>query len=123
MARDDGAICPVCGKEFFPYPQHVYRRPTGMRVCSYSCMLKAQAIEVPKKGRVRYTVYCPDGFVAKSLNQAGKHMGITADRVLWMVKKGKIRYERYEIEKRRKSLGTKTNNRASKQRIKRGREA
>jgi hypothetical protein len=31
-------------------------------------------------------------------------MGITADRVLWMVKKGKIRYERFEIEKKEEEL-------------------
>ena len=37
--------CPVCGKTFVPAPYHVYKeagRAKTRKVCSYSCMLKAE---------------------------------------------------------------------------------
>lgn len=34
-------ICPVCGKEFYPALQHVYKNSKGKKVCSYSCARKS----------------------------------------------------------------------------------
>lgn len=33
--------CPVCGKNFIPAPEHIYRDGTS-KVCSWSCQLKAE---------------------------------------------------------------------------------
>ena len=42
--------CPVCGKDFIPAAQHVYRdKHRKYLVCSYSCMLESQR----RKGKVR----------------------------------------------------------------------
>ena len=90
-------ICPVCGKEFCPTPLHVYK-VEGKKVCSYSCMLNGKEA-IPKTRRVRYTVYCPDGYVAKSLSDAGAHMGKTAGAVRWMVYKGELKCETHPIGK------------------------
>lgn len=36
-------ICPVCGKEFVPAPDHVYKvTKSGAPVCSYHCMMDAR---------------------------------------------------------------------------------
>ena len=35
----DIRICPVCGKEFLPTEEWVYKR-AGKRLCSYTCMRK-----------------------------------------------------------------------------------
>ena len=37
------AICPVCQKEFFPAPMHVYKdeRNRSKLVCSYPCRLRS----------------------------------------------------------------------------------
>lgn len=92
-------VCPVCGKEFYPTPLHVYKLGTKKKkVCSYTCMLKAKS--KPKKEPVRYTVYCPDGYVAQSLAEAGRHMGIEAAMVHWMIQKGKLEYETRPFGKR-----------------------
>lgn len=104
MARDDGGICPVCGKRFFPYPQHVYKdKRTKNRVCSYPCMLNS---EVPKKDgrkeRFRYTVYCPDGYIASSTSDAGRHMGIKAGAVQWLIRKGELKSEKRPYSERSK---------------------
>ena len=33
-------VCPVCGKEFIPAPQHVYKvTKWSPPVCSYHCMM------------------------------------------------------------------------------------
>lgn len=32
----EGTICPKCGKEFFPYPQHIYKCGSK-RYCSWTC--------------------------------------------------------------------------------------
>jgi hypothetical protein len=43
-----GRICPVCGKEFFPTPEHVYKiyffRKGYVLTCSYSCHRKIKAV-------------------------------------------------------------------------------
>jgi hypothetical protein len=33
--------CPVCGKLFSPAPQHIYKNPKGVKVCSYTCARKS----------------------------------------------------------------------------------
>ena len=39
--------CPVCGKSFIPYPEHVYKdkRNSGKRVCSWSCVCKSERLK------------------------------------------------------------------------------
>ena len=105
MARDDGAICPVCGKQFFPYPQHVFKdKRTKKKVCSYSCILNSKVSKKDeRKERVRYTVYCPDGYVAMSTADAGKDMGITAGAVQHLIHKGKLKYEKRPYSERSKT--------------------
>ena len=87
-------ICPVCGKEFFPTPLHVYRLSSGgKKVCSYTCLLKGREGVTSKKGRVRYTVFCPDGYVAQSAAEAARHIGIEEGKVHSMIKTGKLKHE------------------------------
>ena len=46
--------CPVCGKEFLPAPQHVYKLAGGKRlVCSYSCELRSMREREEKKKKQR----------------------------------------------------------------------
>lgn len=35
--KDTSRECPVCGKIFTPAPQHIYKNPKGVKVCSYTC--------------------------------------------------------------------------------------
>lgn len=39
--------CPVCGKTFFPFPEHVYKdhRNRSRNVCSYSCVLRSERLK------------------------------------------------------------------------------
>lgn len=39
--------CPVCGKTFFPFPEHVYKdaRDKSRNVCSWSCTLKSERLK------------------------------------------------------------------------------
>lgn len=32
--------CPVCGKEFYTTPLHVYKDTSGNKLCSWSCLCK-----------------------------------------------------------------------------------
>lgn len=43
------AICPVCGKKFFYYPEYIYKIYSNgyKRVCSWNCQMKWE------KGRKR----------------------------------------------------------------------
>ena len=43
--------CPLCGKEFFPHAEHVYKdyRKRTRNVCSYSCVLKSQRLREEEK--------------------------------------------------------------------------
>ena len=52
------ATCPVCGKVFYPSPEHVYHMPASKaRVCSYHCMVEAERRhEANKKPRGRKRV-------------------------------------------------------------------
>ena len=94
MIKTDFCICPVCGKEFIGYPNHAYRGKGGKKVCTYSCMLKAKAAKDDGRAvRVRYTVFCPDGYVAKSTGDAARHMGIKPAAVLWLVHSNQLKHE------------------------------
>lgn len=45
-------VCPICKKEFFPAPYHVYkdaRTHHGALVCSYSCMTESERIRDGKR--------------------------------------------------------------------------
>ena len=70
-----GTICPICGKEFFPYPEHVYR-VGGKRYCSWTCYNRRK--EVAKRKWKAIEQYTLNGvFVRRfdSANQAAEHMG------------------------------------------------
>lgn len=43
--------CPVCGKEFYPTREWVYRDKVGIVYCSYKCMRVVQKREAQKKER------------------------------------------------------------------------
>lgn len=46
------AICPICGKEFFPTPEWVYNDGNGGKVCSWHCHCEAKRIrEAAEKAR------------------------------------------------------------------------
>lgn len=46
-------VCPVCGKEYVPAPQHVYKVKHRL-VCSWGCLRKAEKeAEARKVKRVR----------------------------------------------------------------------
>ncbi len=32
--------CPICGKEFYTTPLHVYKDSSGKKLCSWSCLCK-----------------------------------------------------------------------------------
>ena len=61
MSKDLGfgidAKCPVCGKEFNYYHQHVYKRIVNNRTvhyCSYTCFRKSEKeIEEKRKNKRR----------------------------------------------------------------------
>lgn len=37
--------CPICGKEFHPAPQHVFKDPQENKlICTYSCYLRAMRL-------------------------------------------------------------------------------
>lgn len=60
-------ICPICGKHFFPTPEHVYKN--GKKVfCSYTCFLKGktQAGAFSKK----VSQYALDGTLIKTFDSA-----------------------------------------------------
>lgn len=72
----DGTICPKCGKEFFPYPNHAYTA-NGKRYCCWTCYLHRNE----KKKRKNYKVveqYTLDGKFVRSfdsVNKAAEFMG------------------------------------------------
>lgn len=78
----EGTICPVCGKEFFPFPEHAYKAG-GKRYCSWTCLNHRND---GKAGR-RYKAveqYTLDGvFVKKfeSANKAAEIMGCCPETI------------------------------------------
>lgn len=44
--------CPVCGKEFYTTPLHVYKDTSGKKLCSWSCLCEyRKQYEVGKQDR------------------------------------------------------------------------
>lgn len=42
--------CPVCGKSFFAYPEHVYKdKRTKRLVCSWGCVCKSERLKEEAK--------------------------------------------------------------------------
>ena len=36
-------ICPICNKEYYPAPLHIYKiKSTGELVCSYNCQVASE---------------------------------------------------------------------------------
>ena len=71
----EGTICPNCGKEFFPFPEHAYKA-NGKRYCSWTCLNHRN----DSKKRIYKVVeqYTLDGeFVRsfESVNKASEYMG------------------------------------------------
>ena len=90
----EGAICPKCGKEFFPYPEHVYTAK-GKRYCSWSCFNHRNEgkIKIARAYKCKIVQqYTLDGKFLKeykSANQAAEYMGCTANAIR-NVCKGKV---------------------------------
>ena len=80
----EGTICPKCGKEFFPYPEHVYTAKKK-RYCSWSCFNhrdEAKRVRVYKSKMVQQ--FTLDGKLIrefKSVNQAAEYMGCSAQTI------------------------------------------
>lgn len=71
-------ICPVCGKEFYPAPMHVYKAGEKL-VCSYSCMLKYQSEKKTDRRSKIVGQYNMNGdliAIYSSVSQAMKSTGI-----------------------------------------------
>ena len=71
----EGTICPKCGKEFFPYPEHVYKAGSK-RYCSWTCFNHRSERKAKKyKAVEQYTL---EGVFVRyfdSVNQAAETMG------------------------------------------------
>ena len=48
-------ICPVCGKNFVPAGQHMYKDArTNSLVCSWTCMLKSERLKEAQSSELKY---------------------------------------------------------------------
>lgn len=47
------AKCPICGKTFYPTPEHAYRdkRSPYKKVCSWGCVRKSERLKEANKQR------------------------------------------------------------------------
>lgn len=75
-------ICPVCGKEFYPAPMHVYKAGDKL-ACSYSCAVMYRRLAEEKPNRRSKTVaqYSMDGTLLAtylSVSKAQKSTGINS---------------------------------------------
>ena len=43
--------CPICGKDFHPAPQHIYKISGNKVVCSYTCMRAWEKKNLPIRRR------------------------------------------------------------------------
>lgn len=101
MLDKDANICPICGKEFYPHPEWVYRMNYGMTyVCSYKCTLEAErrqeasAKEARRKNRIKNSKYkyvFPDGYEAFGLHDACEHAKLTMKTIQYHLSTGKIK--------------------------------
>lgn len=77
----EGTICPKCGKEFFPTPEHVYKE-NRLRWCSWSCFSRRK-----EKKRKQYKIveqYTLEGVFIRdfdSANQAAEYMGCATQTI------------------------------------------
>ena len=79
----EGTICPVCGKEFFPYPEHVYSA-SGKRYCSWTCFTHRSEGKQRRKKYKTVEQYTLDGVFIRafdSVNQAAEFMGCCANTI------------------------------------------
>lgn len=79
-----GTICPICGKEFFPYPEHVYSA-NGRRYCSWTCYKTGK--ETKTKTVRKYKAveqYSANGkYIGEfeSANQAAEYIGCCPETI------------------------------------------
>lgn len=80
----EGVICPECGKEFFPFPEHAYKFG-GMRLCSWSCLnSRRKKAKSGRRGIKRVEQYTLDGELVRvfdSVNQAAEYMGCCPETI------------------------------------------
>ena len=65
----DGAICPKCGKEFFPTPVHAYKHG-GKRYCSWTCLNHRD--EKPRKSLKHVEQYTLNGVFIREFASAAE---------------------------------------------------
>ena len=66
----DGTICPKCGKEFFPYPEHAYK-VGSKRYCSWTC-LNHRNDGIQKKSLKIVEQYTLNGVFVREFESAAK---------------------------------------------------
>ena len=80
----DGTICPKCGKEFFPYPDHVYK-VGSQRYCSWTCFSHRDDEKPPKQYHYKAVEqYTLDGEYLRefeSAKKAAEFIGCTASAI------------------------------------------
>lgn len=69
-------ICPICGKEFYPAPMHVYKAGEKL-VCSYSCMLKYQSEKKTDRRSKTVAQYRMDGTLLATYPSVSKAQKLT----------------------------------------------
>lgn len=63
------AICPICGKEFFPTLEWAYKKGSK-RYCSYSCLNKSREGIKRRKGLRYVEQYTEDGELVRTYDSA-----------------------------------------------------
>lgn len=80
-----GRTCPICGKEFFPTSDWVYRSG-GRQVCSWSCELRGRKPDMRRLNKREKAVEMlnRDGVLIRcfiSASEAAKCMGFSPDAI------------------------------------------
>ena len=82
-----GKICPKCGKEFYPVPEHVYK-DRRISYCSWTCFIHRD--EIPKKVRWKPVMQLTlDGEPIRefqSANQAAEWVGTSVAYIKHAIK-------------------------------------
>lgn len=97
-------ICPICGKVFEAYPEHVYTdkryNSKGRKVCTYKCQCESERQRekgiYAKSMKVKTTYKCEDGFVG-TISEIRKHLNRGYCYVKNRIDKGEIKFEKYII--------------------------